>query len=82
MSVTSVKRTGPSCGEDPGDRRFASIGDLVLESGERLPDVVLAYETWGRLNAAGDNAILVEHALTGDTHVVGPAGAGHPTPGW
>jgi homoserine O-acetyltransferase len=26
--------------------------------------------------------VLVEHALTGDSHVVGPAGPGHPTPGW
>jgi homoserine O-acetyltransferase len=47
-----------------------------------LPDVTVAYETWGRLNAARDNAVLVEHALTGDSHVVGPAGPGHPTPGW
>jgi homoserine O-acetyltransferase len=30
----------------------------------------------------GDNAILVEHALTGDSHVVGEAGPGHPSPGW
>ena len=42
----------------------------------------IAYETWGTLNAARDNAILVEHALTGDSHVSGPAAAGHPTPGW
>jgi len=44
--------------------------------------VRVAYETWGTLNAARDNAILVEHALTGDSHVTGPAGPGHPTPGW
>jgi homoserine O-acetyltransferase len=44
--------------------------------------VRIAYETWGTLNAARDNAIMVEHALTGDSHVSGPAGAGHPTPGW
>ena len=29
-----------------------------------------------------DNAVLVEHALTGDSHAAGPAGAGHLTPGW
>lgn len=69
-------------GQPAGARRFVSVGPLELETGGRLPDVVVAYETWGTLNAARDNAVLVEHALTGDSHVVGPAGAGHPTPGW
>ena len=65
-----------------GERVFADIGDVVLERGGVLPDVVVAYQTWGRLNEARDNAILVEHALTGDSHVVGDAGPGHPTAGW
>lgn len=85
MSVTTTPPTRSRLwrdGEDPGRRKFVNIGDLVLESGDRLPDVVLAYEVWGELNEAKDNAILVEHALTGDSHVVGQAGPGHPTAGW
>lgn len=85
MSVTTTPPTHTAPwrdGDHPGRRRFARVGDLVLESGERIPDVVLAYETWGELNDARDNAILVEHALTGDSHVVGEAGPGHPTEGW
>ena len=69
-------------GSSPGSRQFVDIGSLRLETGASLPQVRVAYETWGTLNAARDNAILVEHALTGDSHVSGPAGAGHPTPGW
>ena len=69
-------------GDDPGGRRFLEIGDLPLESGEVLPETVLAFETWGELSAARDNAVLVLHALTGDSHVTGEAGPGHPTPGW
>ena len=65
----------------PG-RRHVDLGGLRLEAGGSLPAVRVAYETWGRLNAARDNAILVEHALTGDSHVAGPAGPDHPTPGW
>lgn len=65
-----------------GDRRFVDIGALQLEAGGRLPEVRLAYETWGRLNETGDNAVLIEHALTGDSHVVGEPGPGHPSPGW
>jgi len=47
-----------------------------------LPAVTVAYQTWGELNAAGDNAVLVLHALTGDAHVTGDAGPGHIGAGW
>ncbi|HWH26327.1 MAG TPA: homoserine O-acetyltransferase [Pseudolysinimonas sp.] len=69
-------------GDDPGDRLFVSIGDLELEGGSVLPQVTIAYETWGTLNEDGSNAVLILHALTGDSHVVGPAKAGHSTAGW
>jgi homoserine O-acetyltransferase len=69
-------------GDDPGDRLFAGIGDLALERGGGIPNVSIAYEAWGELDADRSNAILVLHALTGDSHLVGNAGAGHPTGGW
>ncbi len=50
---------------EPGDRVFAKIGDLELESGEVLPDVTMAYQSWGALDESGSNAILINHALTG-----------------
>ena len=68
-------------GDPVGDRLFASLGAIPLEVGGEL-DVRLAYETWGRLNEARDNAVLVLHALTGDSHIRGEAGPGHPTAGW
>ncbi|WP_022881629.1 homoserine O-acetyltransferase MetX [Gryllotalpicola ginsengisoli] len=68
--------------DPPGDRRFVGIGPFEFESGQRLPFVRIAYETWGELNADASNAVLVEHALTGDSHVLGDAGPGHPTAGW
>ncbi|HEY5457296.1 MAG TPA: homoserine O-acetyltransferase [Acidothermaceae bacterium] len=69
-------------GDHPGERRFAELGSFDLELGGHLPDVRVAYETWGELNADASNAVLVLHALTGDSHVVGPAGPGHATAGW
>jgi homoserine O-acetyltransferase len=54
----------------------------VLEAGGRLSDVDIAYETWGTLDAARSNAVLVLHALTGDSHVAGPPGRGHRQAGW
>ena len=55
----------------PGDRLFINIGDLLLEDGETLEDVTIAYQSWGSLNDRGDNAILVNHALTGWSDIPG-----------
>nr|WP_220139258.1 homoserine O-acetyltransferase [Nocardia sp. GTS18] len=65
----------------PPDGRLGvvAIGDVTLENGAVVPDVRLAVQRWGELSPTLDNVVLVEHALTGDSHVVGgPDGA----PGW
>jgi homoserine O-acetyltransferase/O-succinyltransferase len=70
-------------GDPAGDRRFLDLpGPFRPERGGLLPGMRVAYETWGTLDGDGGNAVLVEHALTGDSHVVGPPGPGHPTGGW
>ena len=71
-------------GDEPGGRVFARLADdgLALEVGGSLPGLTVAYETWGTLDRSRSNAVLVLHALTGDSHAVGPSGPGHPTAGW
>ena len=73
-------------GDPVGGRRFVDVGPHDLEHGGHLPAVRLAYESWGtpRTDAAGrvTNAVLVLHALTGDSHVSGPSGEGHVAAGW
>jgi homoserine O-acetyltransferase len=69
-------------GDPVGDRKFSEPFALNLESGKQLPLVRLAYESWGELSPAKDNAVLVLHALTGDSHTVGNSGKAHPTSGW
>jgi homoserine O-acetyltransferase/O-succinyltransferase len=73
-------------GSDPGRRHFAELTGggtgFALEAGGHLAGVTVAFETWGALDAERSNAVLVLHALTGDSHAVGPVEAGHPSPGW
>lgn len=66
----------------PGETRVVGIGPLRLESGAVLPDAHIAVQRWGELSPQRDNVVVVLHALTGDSHVTGPAGPGHPTGGW
>jgi len=72
-------------GDEPGRRQFASLFDArphMLEAGGHLRDVTVAYETWGTIDASCSNAVLVLHALTGDSHAAGPAEPGHRGVGW
>jgi homoserine O-acetyltransferase len=82
LPVTGAWRPGDHPGERrflrlPSDRPFPLEGGAVLHGG-----VDIAYETWGRLADDGGNAVLVTHALTGDSHAAGPLADGHPTAGW
>lgn len=55
---------------------------LPLQRGGMLGPVTLAYETWGTLNAEGDNAILITHALTGNAHAHDVARPDDPKAAW
>lgn len=73
LSEVTIAQHASSRAQQPfrteGLLRRVRVGELGLESGSVLPGVEMAYETWGQLAPDGSNAVLVEHALTGDTHV-------------
>ena len=61
----------PREADQPRDSLVAHFGDrpLRLDAGVELSPFQIAYKTYGRLNAARSNAVLICHALTGDQHV-------------
>ncbi len=72
-------------GDALGERRFMRTAvdrPFVLEGGGQLTNVDVVFETWGTLDEDRSNAVLVCHALTGDSHAAGPAGPGHLAAGW
>lgn len=58
-----------------------SSKEFSLETGEKLSPIIIAYETYGKLNRQKSNAILVLHALSGDAHAAG-FHEGDKQPGW
>ena len=51
-----------------GTLHKVDIGEFITEAGATIPDVTIAYQAWGTFH--GNNLIVVEHALTGDSNVV------------
>jgi homoserine O-acetyltransferase len=66
------------------EKQFLSIEDkdFTLQCGEKLKNITIAYETFGTLNKKKNNAILVCHALTGDSHAAGFYKETDEKPGW
>ncbi len=56
--------------------------DMLLECGTRLGPITIAYEVYGTLNVEKSNAILILHALSGDSHVAGYYNKEDEKPGW
>ncbi|MFT3783870.1 MAG: homoserine O-acetyltransferase [Nibricoccus sp.] len=63
-------------------RDFVSNEPFTFESGQSLPGFTLRYETYGHLNAAKDNIVLICHALSGDHHCAGIHSLNDRHPGW
>ena len=63
-------------------QRFHALRRFALQCGESLDGFELVYETYGQLNAARSNAVLICHALSGNHHAAGYHGEDDAKPGW
>lgn len=82
MTIFEIQSDVPATLPAEGEIGIVNIGALTLESGVVIDDVSIAVQRWGELSPERDNVVMVLHALTGDSHITGPAGPDHPTPGW
>ncbi len=88
MNDTEKSALTPAAPAPPGEvglvepRDFVCSEPFTFESGQVLPGFTLRYETYGRLNAARDNTILICHALSGDHHCAGLHSPDDRKPGW
>ena len=65
------------------EKKYYKTDEIVtLSSGKILKGLTVAYETYGELNKNKDNAILVLHALTGDSHIAGKYSPNDKKTGW
>ena len=77
-----------SARSEPGEvglvepRDFVSSAPFTFDNGQSLPGFTLRYETYGRLNATRDNAIVICHALSGDHHCAGIHSLADKKTGW
>ena len=67
----AVALNGRYQGEIQAEDQFLKFGPFRFACGEELTEIVLAYQTYGELNADRSNAILICHALSGNQHAAG-----------
>ncbi|WP_404424086.1 homoserine O-acetyltransferase [Nibricoccus sp. IMCC34717] len=86
--MNDADNSGPDERTEPGEvglvepRDYVSAETFIFESGQVLNGFTLRYETYGHLNAAKDNVVVICHALSGDHHCAGIHSLNDRKPGW
>ena len=68
--------------DGPVEKKLFSLPSYTTVSGKTLKDVRVGYETYGKLNAAGDNAVFIAHFFSGTSHAAGKYRPSDAAPGY
>lgn len=64
------------------EKKSFTLTDFQTQGGETIPEMTLGYETYGTLNEARDNAILITHFFSGNSHAAGKYAEDDAAPGY
>jgi homoserine O-acetyltransferase len=73
---------GNACAQLLTEKKFFTLPQYTTAGGKTIKNVRIGYETYGKLSAAGDNAIFVAHFFTGTSHAAGRYSADEKTAGY
>ncbi|RNF33375.1 E22 family MetX-like putative esterase [Paracoccus methylarcula] len=82
-TMIAVMLAGPAAGYEPlVEKQEFTLENFTTRGGEVIPEMRLGYETYGKLNEAGDNAILIPHYFSGNSHAAGKYSEDDAAPGY
>jgi len=81
-AALAISLSGPLVAQELVEKRAFEAGDYRTRAGATIPKVRIGYQTMGTLNAAGDNAVLICHFFSGNSHAFGRYEAGGPVGYW
>ena len=71
MAAAWLVATAATAYDGPVEKKVFTLPSYTTAGGKPIKNVKVGYETYGKLNAAGDNAIFVPHFFTANSHVAG-----------
>ncbi|WP_299910334.1 homoserine O-acetyltransferase [uncultured Paracoccus sp.] len=81
--IAALIAAGPAFAYEPlVEKQSFTLIDFTTDGGATIPEMTLGYETYGTLNAARDNAILIPHYFSGNSHAAGKYAEGDAAPGY
>jgi len=86
LAAAALLALGLSCGtavaQEQVEKRVFEAGAYQTRGGGTIANARVGYQTMGRLNAAGDNAVLIAHFFSGNSHAFGRLGGADGPVGW
>ncbi|TCZ61351.1 E22 family MetX-like putative esterase [Roseicella aquatilis] len=82
LTAAALLAASPAMAQEVVEKKVFEAGDFRTRGGASIPNTRIGYQTMGTLNAAGDNAVLICHFFSGNSHAFGRLQPGGPAGYW